>query len=524
MIQILFVILPILAVSVLGADKKTDEWKVNGRLNAYIQSIDTQGESNTTKEGTTHVEELNLNFAGPLKNGHAGVEMRMRTTNDDNVQKDGAELLYLHSYFRNKIWTLEAGDVAASFNPYIFGGSVKGLKAKYKSPNKDKKWDYTIISGFRKGSWREVFKDVSGEAPTAYAGAFEARYIHARAKEIALSVAAYKDDLSTGDANSSVLGKKGIGFGIDGKWRFSRYVTLKGRVALTNGTDDIKNDKPSKTHGAIYIKLLTRPVLRSVKSNFTYQRVASDFLSFGGNGTKDKEQIENSTSWRINKKFRASLSLKANRDNLDGALGDTRHIYYEMLRLSYYPNFLKRGDINFKLSNKDTKGRGANNNRQIAGVDFNLRKKSGWRYGAGFEYNDYDDDNSTASSQTTTIYKALVGYRHKISKTQSYRVTIRTNYQDIHGDQDKIGFKIDAGYVHNKHLSMDLSYNINDTDYDNSNDTQNSTYQFRTTYKIDTKGAKTVRLLLEKRDVDVENDGANSYNEYRGKLSFVVNF
>ncbi len=514
----------LIAVTALAANKQVDEWKVSGRLNAYIQSIDVQGESNTTKEGTTHVEELNLNLAGPLKDGYAGVEMRARTTNDDNVQTDGAALLYLHSYFRNKIWNIEAGDVAASFNPYVFGGSVKGIKVKYKSPKKNKKWDYTVIAGFRKGSWREVFKDVPNEVPTAYEGAFEAKYTYARAKEIAISVALYKDDLATGDANSSVVGKKGIGLGVDGKWRFNRYITLKGRVALANGTDDIKNNKASTTHSAIYLKFLTRPVLKSVRSNFIYQRVASDFISFGGSGAKDKEQIENSTSWRINKKFRANLSLKANRDNLNGTLGDTRHIYYEMLRLSYRPDFLKRGDINFKLSNRDTKGRGADNNRQIAGVDFNLRKKNGWRYGGGFEYNDYDDKNATSSSQTTIIYRALVGYRHKIGKTQSYRLTVRTNYQNIHGDQDKIGFKIDAGYTHNRHLSMNLSYNINDTNYENTNDTQNSTYQFRTTYKIDTKGAKTVRLLLEKREVNVENDSTNSYNEYRGKLSFVINF
>jgi hypothetical protein len=518
------IILFLMAVVVFGADKQTDGWKIHGRLNAYIQSIDVQGESNSTKEGTTHVEELSLNASGALKDGKAGVEMRVRTTNSNSVQKDGAELLYIHSYFKNKIWRLEAGDVAASMNPYIFGGSLKGIKAKYKSLKREKSWDYTFIAGFKKSSWREVFKDVENETPTAYSGAFEARYIHARAKEVAISVASYKDDLSTGDENSSVLGKKGIGFGVDGKWRFSRYATLKARVALTNGSDDIKNDKPSKTHSAIYIKLLTRPVLKSVRSSFTYQRVAAEFISFGGSGAKDKEQIENSTSWRINKKFRANLSLKANRDNLNGALGDTRHIYYEMVRLSYRPDFLKRGDINFKFSNKDTRGRGADNNRQIAGVNFTLRKKNGWRYGGGFEYNDYDDDNSTSSSSTTTIYRALVGYKHKISKTKSYRITVRTNYQNIHGNQNKIGFKVDASYTHNRHLSMDLSYNINDTDYENSNDTRNSTYQFRTTYKIDTKGAKVVRLLLEKRDVDTQNNSANSYNEYRGKLSFVVNF
>ncbi len=507
-------------MTTFAADKKDDIWKASGHLSTYIQSIDTKGESNTTREGTTHKEDLYLNFRGPLKDGHAGTEMRMRTTNDSNIQADGEELIYLHSYFKNSVWTLEAGDVAASLNPYIFGGSVKGLKAKYKSPNRNKKWDYTVISGFKKASWREVLKNVPNEDPTAYKGAFEAKYTYARAKEISISTVAYKDDLATADANSTVVGKKGVGVGIDGKWRFSRYFTLKGRVALSNGTNDIKNHKASKTQGAIYLKLLTRPLLRSIRSNFIYQRVASDFISFGGSGTKDKEQVENLTSWRVSRKFRVNLSFKTNRDNLNGALGDTRHIYYGMFRLGYKPEFLKRGDINFKLSSRDTKGRGADNNRQIAGVDFTVRKKSGWRYGGGIEYNDYSDNNNTSSSQTTTIYRALVGYRYKVDTSKSYRITFRTNYQNIHANQDKIGFKIDAGYIHNRHLSMDLSYNINDTNYDSSNDTQNSTYQFRTTYKIDTKGIKTIRLLLEKRDVIMKNSSANSYDEYRGKLSF----
>ena len=520
MIKKLFIVSYFFVVSVFGASNQANEWKASGRLNAYIQSINTQGESNTTKQGTTHIEELSLNFAGPLKDGKAGVDTRVRTTNNNNIQTNGAELLYIRAYFKNKILALEAGDVLASFNPYIFSGSVKGFKAKYKSLKKYKKWEYTVISGLKSDSWINT----NGKIPTAYEGAFEAKYIYARAKEVAFSVVAYKDDLSTSDANLSILGKKGIGFGVDGKWRFNRYATLKGRVALTNATSDIKNNKPSKTHSAVYLKLLTRPVLKSVRSNFIYQRVASDFISFGGSGTKDKEQIENSTSWRISKKIRANLSLKANRDNLNGALLDTRNIYYEMFRLNYRPDFLKRGDISFRLSNKDTTGRGADNNRQIVGIDLTIRKQDGWRYGGGFEYNEYNDNNTTISSQTSNIYKVLVGYKQKISKNKSYRVTAITNYQNIHGNQNKIGLKINAGYIYNKHLSMDISYNINDTNYDISNNTQNSTYQFRTSYKIDIKGNKIVRLLLEKRDVNIENDSTNSYNEYRGKLSVAISF
>jgi len=526
MIKRVLLCLSLLAVVVSAVDKEpTDTLKIKGRLNAYIQNVDVQGESNTAREeGFTHVEELNIGLSGPLKDGDAGVEMRGRNTNDERIQKESAELLYLHSYFKNKIWSLEAGDVAASLNPYIFGGSLKGLKARYKSPKKEKTWNYMIIGGVKKASWKELFKDVQNEQPTAYSGAVEAKYIYARAKEITVNVAAYKDDLTTGSANSSISGKEGFGVGLNGKWRFNRYITLKGRCAITDATNDLRNNKPSKTQNAFYIKLLTKPILKSLKSNFIYERVDSDFISLGGSGAKDKEQIQNINSLKISKRLRANLSLKANRDNLNGALNATQYIYYEYLRFNYYPNFLKRGNINFKFSNKDIQGRDADNNRQIAGIDFNLRKKSGWRYGGGVEYNDYTDHNESASSQISTIYKVIIGYKQKLNKNRFYRATINTNYQDIYHNQDKISFKIDAGYTHDKQLSMDLSYIINDTNYENSNDTQNSVSQFRTSYKIDTTGAKIVRLLLEKRDIFVDNDKANSYSEYMGKLSFAMNF
>lgn len=513
----------LLALSLCAADN-TDAWQSNGRLDMYLQSIDIDGGTSNEREGSTHNEELNLNIFGPLSDGQAGIQSRIRTTNDDRVQKDGAELLYLRSYFKNKLWEIEAGDVAASLNPYVFSGSLKGLKAVYKSAEAEKTWDYSFITGFKKSSWRETYSNDTGEIPTAYAGAFEAKYIQERAKEIALSVAAYKDDLATGDANATTLGKQGVGFGIDGKWRFSKYVTLQGRGAITRGTDDLKNDKDSHSSTALLIKLLTRPILTSLRSDFTYQRVDSDFLSFGGSGNNDKEQIENSTSWTINKEFQARLDLKANRDNLDGSQTGTQKLYYQALSLRYTPEFLKRGDINFRLANKDLDGRGAKNNTLTTGVDINVRDESGWRYGGGYDYSDFDDSNSTASSQKTHTIRALVGYRAKLDDERSYRFTIRPDYQIIEGSQDKIGFKIDAGYVHSKRLSADLLYAINQTNYDASNDTKNSTYQLRSTYKLDAKGEKLLRLLAEKRDVDVDNTPNSTYSEYIGKVSFVMNF
>ena len=279
----LLIISSLLTSLVMAADKKDEDWKLSGRLNAYVQQIEVDGNGSASPTGTTHVEELNVNYGGGLGDGQAGVETRLRTTNDERVQLDTAELLYLKAFYTDKQWNVEMGDVAASLNPYIYSGSAKGAKLVYKSAEKKRTFNYSLISGLKSASWRDLYTETAGERPAGYSGAFEAKYIHERSKEIAFSIAGHKDDLSTGDSNTSVKGKEGYGFGLNGKWRFSKYITLKGRGAVTNGTNNVRDDTDGVTKSAIYMKLLTRPVLKSVKSNFVYQRVDSGFYLFWWN-------------------------------------------------------------------------------------------------------------------------------------------------------------------------------------------------------------------------------------------------
>ncbi len=228
-------IISLLATGIFAADTSTDKWKVHGRLDMYLQTINVVGNPQNSREGNTDNEALNLNLTGPLVNGEAGVETRFRHTNDERIQEDNTEILYLRSYFRNKEWGLEAGDVAASYNPYIFSGSLKGVKVAYKSPEKARTWDYSGVLGLKKSSWRDTYNSDSTEEATGYAGAFSVKYRHERAKEISISMAALDTDLSTGGVdNNTTLGKRGYSVGLDGKWRFSKYITLKGRGAVTD--------------------------------------------------------------------------------------------------------------------------------------------------------------------------------------------------------------------------------------------------------------------------------------------------
>ena len=522
-------LLPIMVVSSLYAQatKSSDEWSASGRLNAYLQNINVVGNDSANRDGTTHNEELSLHAKGGVKDGVAGVDLRVRGTNDKRIQKDGATILYLHTYYKDKAWNLEAGDVASSLNPYVFSASLKGAKVEYRSLEKKDTLNYAIIAGVKKAAWRDFYYADANEAPSAQSGAFAVTYLHERAKEIRLSAAAYKDDLDSGGADARIDGKKGYTFGLDGKWRFNKYVTLKGYGAYATGTQNLRANAPYHGAGAVTLKLFTRPVLRSLKSNFIYQRVSAKYIQFQGTGPQDKEAFENANEWRINKQFKARLNLKATRDNVDNDdLNATQKIYYEQVMLSYYPEFIKRANVDMRFSNKDVKGRGADDNQYIASINMLVRSRSGLRYGGGYEYTHALDKNSTATSSKQIInnYNVLVGYKAHLSKVRSYRVSCKLSYRFIFDAQDTVGVKLDAGYTHNKRLSADFYYLLNNTDRVAQNDTKNSTYQLRGTYKLDAKGRDVVRLLLEKRDVNVDNDVANSYDEYIQKISLVMNF
>lgn len=496
-----------------------DGWNLNGRFDGYVQSINVVGKTSDDREGLTHNEELNLNFTGPLKEGNAGIETRFRGTSDNRIQQDGAELLYLRSYYRETLWEIEGGDVAASYNPYIFSGSLKGAKFTYKSKEEKEKWDYSVIGGVKKGLWRELYTDDPDESPTSYAMAMEAKYTHERGKTISLSYAGLNDEL---DNNSSFLGSRGSGLGISGSWRFNSLFTLEGRGAFTYGTEDLKNNLKDHYENAIYFKLLTRP-FTDWKSYFTYERVSSDFVSFGGYGNQDMERIENSTMWDINKELRANLSLKTSRDNLDGTLSESQRVYYEALQLSYYPEFLKRGDVSIHLMNQESVGR-EENQRFTGGFDINVRNSNGLRYGGGYDYSYNKDQNGTSTTEIANIYKVLVGYKQNLSDSQSYRTLLSLNYQDIRNQQNKVGVKIDAGYDYSKRISADFSYISDMINYDIGNDTTNETFQLRGSYALDEQRRSMLRLLLEKRAIDVQNTTDQSYDEYIGKLSFSHSF
>jgi hypothetical protein len=504
--------------------KQEKQWVLDSRLSGYFQKVDIEnGTSN--KEGFTQSHELDIKYHGSIADANAGIEARARTTNDNRVQNPNSQLLFLRGYYTTKYWNIELGDVAASMNSYVYGGSVKGLKVEYKGNEKTKNWDYKFISGVRKAKWRETYQTIDDEILDTYIAAFEAKYTHERAKVIKFSIATLKDDLTSGDSLNAP-GNKGTSIGLDGKWRFNKYITLKGKAAVARSTNDLRANKPMNSENALQLRLLTRP-LKSVKSNFLYQRISTNFLSVTGKTAGDNEKLENKTTWSISKQLRAKLSIKTSRDNLDGALGATQRTHYQALNFLYKPEFIKRSSIDFKFTNKNVDGRGVKTNQYTAGINANLRQKNGFRYGLGYNYLHLSDSINYESSQTINNIKFILGYKQKLQENSSYRITTTFDAQNVrqkNNNEEKYGVKIDAGYKYNKRLSMDLAFISRNMYKDETDDSINNTYRFRTTYRLDDKGKNVIRLLLEKHDYDVENDAQNSYNEHIGKISYVMNF
>ena len=71
--------------------KQEDTWQTKGRLSGYLQTLDVE-EGISAKEGFTQSHELDIEYYGPLYEGNAGVEARIRVTNDSGVQQNYSQL------------------------------------------------------------------------------------------------------------------------------------------------------------------------------------------------------------------------------------------------------------------------------------------------------------------------------------------------------------------------------------------------------------------------------------------------
>ena len=519
--------------SVLCAAPAEDaqDWQIRGRSETLLEWQDVSGNSGSSlNEGTTWRQELSVSLQKQIEKGQIGLDLRGRATNNDQVDNRDARLMYLHGYLRTEKWYLELGDVAGSYNPMVLSTSARGVKVDYRSGSLDAGWDFSLIGGIQKPSWEETYESSTDESVDRYVAGVSSTWKHAPAKSVGAAVSFVKDDsatVSSGDtlATDSAEAKTA---GVEWNWRFNRYLTFKGETAFTHTDANTKDNLGSDAAGAIRIKVYTKPIPRSLRMNFLYERLDTDFKPIIASASADRERFENDTEWMISREFKARLSLKHSQDNLDGALGDTLITRDAVLYLTYRPDWMKRGDFGLRMQGKRSTGRGSNQNMQILQADFTNRPKGGWRYGAGLIYTFIDDNAAGAEDQQIKTLRGTLGWKKSLADDHMVRATFTldgnfTNKDS--GDQFGLGGRIDLGYDAGNLWSMDLFASTKNNENDVAADTQYITYQFRTDYHPGSDRSRSIRLSAERREYDSDDATTDQdYQEHLIKLAYLFSF
>ncbi len=515
--------------SLFAADDSS--WQIRGRSETMLEWQDVSGNSGSSlDEGTTWRQELSVALQKKLEKGQVGLDLRGRATNNEQVDNRKARLMYLRGFYRTDALHLEVGDIAASYNPMVLSTSAKGAKVAYRVGSRDEGWDFSLIGGLQKPSWEQLYNSSQDESVDRYVAGGDVTWKHAPAQSIGATVSYIKDDSATledGDTLTSEAAEAKTA-GVEWDWRFNRYVSLRGEAAFSQNdlnTSDLLDDEDA---GAIRIKFYTKPIPRALRMNFLYERFDTDFKPVIASATADRERFENDTEWMINREFKARLTLKHSRDNLDGALGDTLVTRDAVLYLTYRPDWMKRGDLGLRMQAKRSSGRGSNQNMHIIDADFTNRPKSGWRYGAGVMYTLIDDNATGAEDQQISTLRGTLGWKKRLADDHMVRatVTLDGNYIDKNsGDQTALGGRVDIGYDAGNLWSMDLFASTKNNDNDVTADTQYITYQFRTDYHPGSDRSKSIRLSAERREYDSDATTTDqNYQEHLVKLAYLFTF
>lgn len=517
---------PVLAVAETASSDSP--WKISGRSESEVAWQEVKGQSDSTMdEGTTWRQELSLNFNRKIEDGRMGFDIRGRATNNEQIDSRDGRLLYLHGYLQTKQWHLELGDVAGSYNPLVFSSSVKGLKLAYKTGDYDKGWEHTFIGGLQKPTWEQLYDYKSDESVDRYIAGFNSRWQHAPAQTVGATLSYVKDDQATANGGEfAVAAVEAQTAGVEWNWRFNRSLTVRGETAMTHSDDNVTNHDA----GAIRLKILTKPIPRSVRSTFMYERLETEFKPIIASASSDRERFENDTEWMINRQVKMRVTLKHSHDNLDGAKEDTLVTRDGVLYFTYRPDWLKRSDFGLRGQFKRNIGSGADQDMQICEADFNFRPKSGWRYGLGWIFTNLNEHVGTIEDQRINTLRGTVGWKKRFSNDHMFRTTIRLDGHFINkdsGDQESLGGSIDFGYDAGNLWSTDLTATTKGTYYDadGSTDTRYNSYQFRANYHPGGNRSKAVRLTAERREYDSDSSETDQdYLEHLVKLAYLFSF
>jgi len=512
--------------SLFAADGPADQsWQIRGRSESTLQWQEVAGKSDGgLDEGTVWRQELSLNLSKNLKKGKTGLDFRGRATNDEQVDSDSARLLLLHGYWQQDRINLEFGDVAGSYSPLVLSASVKGIKAGYMTGERDHGVTYTLIGGIQKASWAELYDHTADKSVDRYIGGFNSVWSHAPAQSIGATISYIKDDSATAIGTDPAEAQTA---GLDWNWRFNRYVTFKGDTAFTHADLNSKDDTSAKDAWALKLRLLTKPLPRSVRSNFMYERLDPNYKPVVASASSDRERFENDTEWMINRQLRLRTTLKYSQDNLDNQLIDTLVNKEGVVYVTYRPDWLKRGDFGVRGQFKRDGGRGTNRYMQVGEFNFNLRPKGGWRYGASWIFTHINDNAITGEDQKINTLRGTLGWKHRFAQDHMIRTTFQLDGHFINrnsGDQESLGGRVDVGYDAGNLWSMDLLASVKNTLKDVAADNSYVNYQFRANYHPGEDRSKAIRLTAERREYDSDDAASPDYYEHIVKLAYLFSF
>lgn len=506
----------------------TSSWGVSGNSETVgVYRNSTGPGANSINDGTTFRQDLGVKVRGKIGEAKAGVEMRGRGTNDKRVSQNSADLLSFRSFYTTESLNVEVGDVAKMYNPLIFSNSLKGGKVGVKQKVGDaKSIEYSMIGGVQSSSWKDTFKQ---EQDQRDAIAAEMKYKHARAQFVALSVSYAKDRLHDTNVTNPVdrNASEALSSGLQWDWRFNRYFRFKGDTAVTS-TENTYTGGEKETKTAIRMTLYTKPV-RSVNSNFKYERYDGGFSTLVGSATQDRERLENTTSWAINRQIRSRMTLKYSRDNLDNkdTLG-TQSIYDGLVSLNYRPDFMKRGDFGFRLQYTQREGKGSDTQQTNAGVDFTDRLKNGWRYGLGYDYTNFKVDDTNGSDNQLHTLRGNIGWKHNFNKENRVRTALKLDMTVAENDnatlnQKRFGGTLDAGWDYGKKFGLDALFTSKNTNRDLSDNTSYELYQLISQYRPFGNNKHVLKLNLQHRDYH-SDDALRVYKEDEARLAYAFAF
>jgi hypothetical protein len=337
----LMLALTTLPFELTATENTQDKIIVNNDFALQYNEISGEGKSKSSlSSGLKYYDLLNVQSQGKIDEVKYKFNIGLKATDDTKKDVNTFSLTNIQAYLSNKTHTLRVGDVYESFSQYSLNTALKGASYRFIDANQENQ--VQLIYGIAYPRWDSFYAENTKSIRRDVYGIRYKNTLKEYSLENGISVVHSED--SDRIFTSDMLYKNTL-YTFDTQYNPIRGLTLNAELSHSQNERDSAQTTPNEDYSGEAIKLRAVGDQNPSRVVLEYERIDTNFITFTGAATPDREKFKTTWRYKISKKLTTNLGFLWFRNNLNSQLAYGKNVYRPSVGVTYKKLFDRKYNV-----------------------------------------------------------------------------------------------------------------------------------------------------------------------------------